>query len=56
LFCLFFFLSYLFYFSIITGHDGCARYRLMFEFILILLSSYAICRVFLGAKSFLKRS
>lgn len=34
--------SYLFYFSMITGHDGCARYRLMFEFILIILAALAV--------------
>ncbi|MCB9493216.1 MAG: glycosyltransferase family 39 protein [Epsilonproteobacteria bacterium] len=34
-----FLLSYLFYFSMITGHDGCARFRMMFEFVLILLAA-----------------
>ncbi|MFH0898340.1 MAG: glycosyltransferase family 39 protein [bacterium] len=31
--------SYLFYFSMITGHDGCARFRMMFEFLLIILAA-----------------
>lgn len=41
-FLLFFFVSYIFYFSMITGHDGCARYRLMFESMFILLSAEGI--------------
>ncbi len=36
---LLFFLSYLSYFSLITGHDGCARFRMMFEGQLIMLSA-----------------
>lgn len=36
---LFLFISYLFYFSIITGHDGCARFRILFEFILLILAA-----------------
>jgi len=39
---LFLLLSYLFYFSIITGFDGCSRYRMMFEFVLIILSASGI--------------
>lgn len=40
---LFYFItSYIFYFSIITGHDGCARFRMMFEFVLILLAAFGI--------------
>lgn len=37
----FFILSLLFlgYFSLITGHDGCARFRMMFEFLLIVLAA-----------------
>jgi len=34
--------SYVFYFSMITGHDGCARYRFMFEFIFIMLTALAL--------------
>lgn len=30
---------YIFYFSFITGHDGCARFRMMFEFMLIILAA-----------------
>ncbi len=36
---LFFLLFYIFYFSMITGHDGCARFRMMFEPVLIMLSA-----------------
>lgn len=36
------FLSFLGYFSLITGHDGCARFRMMFEGQLIILSAYGI--------------
>jgi 4-amino-4-deoxy-L-arabinose transferase-like glycosyltransferase len=34
--------TYIFYFSIITGHDGCARFRMMFEFVLIILAAYGL--------------
>ncbi len=34
--------AYLTYFSLITGHDGCARFRMLFEFILILLAALGI--------------
>ncbi len=37
-----FFCSYIGYFSFITGHDGCGRYRLMFEPILLLLTALGI--------------
>lgn len=37
-----FFSSYLFYFAFVTGFDGCARYRTMFEFILIMLAARGI--------------
>jgi hypothetical protein len=30
---------YILYFSFITGHDGCARFRMMFEFLLIILAA-----------------
>ncbi|KKQ33595.1 MAG: hypothetical protein US49_C0001G0275 [candidate division TM6 bacterium GW2011_GWF2_37_49] len=36
------FLSFIFYFSIVTGHDGCARFRMMFEFILIILAALGL--------------
>jgi len=36
------FLIYILYFSFITGFDGCARYRMMFEFLLIILSAQGI--------------
>ena len=39
---LYFFLSYLFYFSMITGHDGCARFRMLSEFQLIILAAVGI--------------
>jgi 4-amino-4-deoxy-L-arabinose transferase-like glycosyltransferase len=39
---LYFISSYIFYFSIITGHDGCARFRMMFEFVLIILASFGL--------------
>jgi len=33
------------YFSLITGHDGCARFRMMFEYALIVLAAvgFAVC-------------
>lgn len=34
------------YFSLITGHDGCARFRMMFEFLLIVLAAGGIERLF----------
>ena len=40
------FALYLFYFSMITGHDGCARFRMMFESILIILAAQGACMVF----------
>ncbi|MBD3272782.1 hypothetical protein GF385_00325 [Candidatus Dependentiae bacterium] len=38
----FFLLFYIFYFSMITGHDGCARFRMMFEPALIILASQGL--------------
>ena len=35
----FLFSFFVFYFSMITGHDGCARFRMMFEFVLIILAA-----------------
>jgi len=34
--------SYIFYFSMVTGFDGCARYRMTFEWLLIILAAYGI--------------
>jgi hypothetical protein len=36
---LFLLLIFIGYFSFITGHDGCARFRMMFEFLLIALAA-----------------
>lgn len=33
---------YIAYFSAITGHDGCSRFRMMFEFVFILLTAYGV--------------
>ena len=33
------FTSFIFYFALISGHDGCARFRMMFEFVLIILAA-----------------
>lgn len=43
---LYLFCVYLFYFSMITGHDGCARFRMMFESVLIILTAYALVWLF----------
>lgn len=43
---LYFIGSYIFYFSIITGHDGCARFRMMFEFVLIILAAVGLWLLF----------
>jgi len=42
---LYFFSTYLFYFSCITGHDGCARFRMLFEFVLVILAAYGLCLI-----------
>jgi len=42
---LYFFSSYLFYFAMITGHDGCARFRMLFEFVLLILAAYGLLLV-----------
>ncbi len=48
----FFFLlcvAFIGYFALITGHDGCARFRMMFEFLLIVLAAGGVSRIiFLG--------
>jgi hypothetical protein len=36
------FIAYLAYFSLITGHDGCARFRMLFEFVLIVLAALGV--------------
>lgn len=36
---LFLFAFYIFYFAMITGHDGCARFRMMFEPAIIILAA-----------------
>jgi 4-amino-4-deoxy-L-arabinose transferase-like glycosyltransferase len=38
--------AYIAYFSLITGHDGCARFRMMFEFLLIILAAGGITIVY----------
>ena len=49
---LFLFLSfYIFYFSFVPGFDGCARYRTMFEFVLIILASLGIYITFNSIKN-----
>ncbi|MCF7799654.1 glycosyltransferase family 39 protein [Candidatus Babeliales bacterium] len=47
---LFFLLIYIFYFSFITGHDGCARFRMMFEPVLIILAAYGFERIWESVK------
>jgi 4-amino-4-deoxy-L-arabinose transferase-like glycosyltransferase len=42
---LLFFSFYLFYFSIITGHDGCARFRMMFEPMLLSLAAFGLWNI-----------
>ncbi len=34
---------FLAYFSLITGHDGCARFRMMFEWLLLIMASIGLC-------------
>lgn len=46
-----FLLSSFAYFSLITGHDGCARYRMMIEYFLILLAAFALEEIYLLIKS-----
>ena len=43
---LYFIGSYISYFSMIAGHDGCARFRLMFEFVLIVLVACGIVLIY----------
>ena len=44
LFC--FFVGSISYFSSITGHDGCGRYRMMFEPLLVLLASLTLSIIY----------
>jgi 4-amino-4-deoxy-L-arabinose transferase-like glycosyltransferase len=44
---LFLFIFYIFYFAMITGHDGCARFRMMFEPALIILTALGFVVMFL---------
>ena len=41
-----FLLLYIAYFSFVTGFDGCARYRTMFEFLLLFLASTGVYELF----------
>lgn len=43
----YFFGSYILYFSFITGHDGCGRFRMMFEPMLIILTAVGLVVVYL---------
>ncbi len=43
---LFLFIFYIFYFAMITGHDGCARFRMMFEPALIILTALGFVVMF----------
>ncbi|MBU4269741.1 glycosyltransferase family 39 protein [Candidatus Dependentiae bacterium] len=46
-FKLFFFLFfYIFYFAFISGHDGCARFRMMFEPVLIILAAQGLYMIY----------
>ncbi len=51
---LLFFLSYLSYFSLITGHDGCARFRMMFEGQLVVLTALGMWTLFIYKKNGVK--
>lgn len=51
------FLIYCTYFIVITGHDGCARYRMALEPLLIIFSALGIlvlCRQIVGLKKFFR--
>ena len=50
-FLLLFFSSYIGYFAFVTGHDGCGRYRLMFEPILLLLAACALATLYRNIKT-----
>jgi hypothetical protein len=39
-------MSYAGYFLIITGHDGCARFRMMIEWNLLALTAFGIAILF----------
>lgn len=42
----YFIVSYVGYFALITGHDGCARFRMMFEFVLVILAAHGIIKAY----------
>ena len=50
-----FFSSYLSYFSFVTGFDGCARYRTMIEFLLLMLAALGIFVCFNTFKKIYKK-
>ena len=39
------------YFAFITGHDGCARYRMMFEGLYIILAAYGLVIIWYWLKN-----
>lgn len=41
-----FFISYISYFVLITGHDGCGRYRIMLEPVLLVLAGAGVMRLY----------
>lgn len=43
--------TYLAYFSLITGHDGCARFRMLFEWLLIIMAALGV----LALKTFFQK-
>ncbi|MFH1644750.1 MAG: glycosyltransferase family 39 protein [bacterium] len=49
------FSSFIFYFALISGHDGCARFRMMFEFVLIILAALGLYILFWFDSSILEQ-
>jgi 4-amino-4-deoxy-L-arabinose transferase-like glycosyltransferase len=47
-------MSYIFYFALITGHDGCARFRMFFEFLLTILAAYGATEIWSKFKQIAK--
>jgi 4-amino-4-deoxy-L-arabinose transferase-like glycosyltransferase len=45
-----FFLSYIGYLTLVSGFDGCARYRVMFEFAILIFSALGFSNLFLQKK------
>jgi hypothetical protein len=39
----FFLLAFLGYFLMVTGHDGCARFRMMIEGLVVILTAVGVC-------------